>query len=263
MGRTLKLTVEYDGTDFCGYQTQGKGERTVQSVLAEALATLSPREELTLYGAGRTDTGVHALGQVVSFCTESRLPIDRWAIALNSLMPPDLSVARAEEAPEGFHARFSARQRHYGYFIWTRRTRSALWGRYSLHYRRPLEIEVMRDAAKRLIGIHDFASFARGGGNPGMSTVRELRRLSVRRVSNGLLISATATGFLRTMVRNLVGALISVGSGDLPSDTLAEILLMRDRSRNPIPPAAPHGLCLLRVDYSPELLTLEKQNADL
>ena len=247
--RILKLTVEYDGTDFCGYQAQGKGERTVQSVLAEALATLSPREELTLYGAGRTDTGVHALGQVVSFQTESGLPIDRWAIALNSLLPPDISIARAEEASEGFHARFSARQRHYRYLIWTRRTRSAVWGRYSLHYRRPLEIVTMREAAKLLIGTHDFASYARGGGNPGMTTVRDLRRLSVHRFSNGLLISATATGFLRTMVRNLAGALITVGAGDLPPEALTEILNLRDRSRNPIPPAAPHGLCLLRVDY--------------
>ena len=247
--RILKLTVEYDGTDFCGYQAQGKGERTVQSVLAEALATLSPRETLTLFGAGRTDTGVHALGQVVSFQTESGLPIDRWAIALNSLLPPDISIARAEEAPEGFHARFSARQRHYRYFIWTRRTRSAVWGRYSLHYRRPLEIEAMREAAKLLIGTHDFASYARGGGNPGMTTVRDLRRLSVHRFSSGLLISATATGFLRTMVRNLAGALITVGAGDLPPEALTEILNLRDRSRNPIPPAAPHGLCLLRVDY--------------
>jgi len=247
--RTLKLTIEYDGTDFCGYQSQGKGERTVQSVLAEGLSHLSPREDLILYGAGRTDTGVHALGQVVTFQTQSVLPIERWAIALNSLMPPDIAVAQAEEVPEGFHARFSARQRHYGYYLWTRRTRSALWNRYSLHYRRPLDVDAMRSAAGLLIGKQDFASFARGGGNPGMSTVRDLRRLSVRRVTNGLLITATATGFLRTMVRNLVGALITVGTGEMQAELLTEILELRDRSRNPIPPAAPHGLCLLRVDY--------------
>ncbi len=247
--RTLKLTVEYDGTDFCGYQSQGKGERTVQSVLTEALTTLTPREALTLQGAGRTDTGVHALGQVVSFVTESHLPIDRWAIALNSLMPPDISIARAEEASEGFHARFSARQRHYGYLIWTRRTRSAVWGRYSLHVRRPLDVARMRAAASLLVGTNDFASYARRGGNPGKTTVRDLRRLSVRPVANGLLVTATANGFLRTMVRNLTGALLSVGAGDLPPETLTEILDLRDRARNPIPPAAPQGLCLLRVDY--------------
>ena len=102
--RTLKLTVEYDGTEFSGFQRQGQGERTVQSVLEAALGQLSPREEILLHGAGRTDIGVHALGQVVSFATENVLPLERWAIALNSMLPPDVAVAKAEEAEEGFHA---------------------------------------------------------------------------------------------------------------------------------------------------------------
>lgn len=247
--RTLKLTVEYDGTEFSGYQRQGQGERTVQSVLEEALHSLVPREDLMLYGAGRTDLGVHALGQIVSFQTESGLPLERWAIALNSLLPPDAAIAKAEEAAPEFHARFSAKQRTYSYLIWTRRTRSALWGRYSLHYRGDLDVERMREAAKLLVGTHDFAAFARYGGNPGRTTVRDLRRLSVRRVPNGLLVTATANGFLRAMVRNLVGGLLAVGSGKTEAETLTEILATRDRVLNPIPPAAPQGLCLLRVDY--------------
>ena len=247
--RRLKLTVEYDGTDFRGYQVQGKGERTVQSVLGEAVSTLLPREEVILHGAGRTDVGVHALGQVVSFETESALPIERWAIALNSMLPPDLAVAQAEEAMPDFHARFSARQRTYGYLIWTRRTRSALWGRYSLHCRRPLDVGLMRQAATALVGTHDFASFARAGGNPGRTTTRDLRRLSVRQMRNGFLVTVTATGFLRSMVRNIVGGLVTVGAGDLPPVALEEILALRDRALNPIPPAMPQGLCLLRVDY--------------
>jgi len=247
--RTLKLTVEYDGTEFSGYQRQGQGERTVQSVLEETLKRLVPREDITLYGAGRTDIGVHALGQVVSFQTESSLPLERWAIALNSLLPPDVAIAKAEEAAPEFHARFSAKQRTYGYLIWTRRTRSAIWGRYSLHYRGDLDVDLMRQAAQPLVGVHDFAAFARYGGNPGRTTVRDLRRLSVRRVPNGLLVTATANGFLRTMVRNLVGGLIAVGSGKAQIETLEEILVTRDRVRNPIAPAAPQGLCLLRVDY--------------
>ena len=247
--RRLKLIVEYDGTDFRGYQVQGKGERTVQSVLAEAVSTLVPREDIVLHGAGRTDVGVHALGQVVSFETGSTLPIDRWAIALNSLLPRDMAVARAEEASPDFHARFSARQRTYGYLIWTRRTRSAIWGRYSLHCRRPLDVALMRQAAAPLIGAHDFASFARAGGNPGRTTTRDLYKLSVRRMRNGLLVRVTANGFLRSMVRNLVGGLIAVGGGELEPTVLEEILLRCDRALNPIPPAAPQGLCLLRVDY--------------
>lgn len=247
--RTLKLTVEYDGTEFSGYQRQGQGERTVQSVLEETLKRLVPREDITLYGAGRTDIGVHALGQVVSFQTESRLPLERWAIALNSMLPPDVAIANAEEAAEDFHARFSAKQRTYGYLIWTRRTRSALWGRYSLHYRGELDINLMRRATLPLVGVHDFAAYARYGGNPGRTTVRDLRRLSVRRVTNGLLVTATANGFLRTMVRNLVGGLVAVGSGKVPVETLEEILATCDRVRNPIAPAVPQGLFLRRVDY--------------
>ena len=247
--RRLKLTVEYDGTDFHGFQVQGKGERTVQSVLEEAVSRLVPREEILLHGAGRTDIGVHALGQVVSLETESALPIERWAIALNSLLPPDVSVARVEEADLGFHARFSATQRTYGYLIWTRRTRSAIWGRYSLHLRRPLDIALMRQAALPLIGAQDFASFARAGGNPGRTTTRDLKTLKIRRVRDGVLVTVTANGFLRTMVRNLVGGLVAVGTGQMPPTALEEILDLRDRSRNPIPPAVPQGLFLWRVDY--------------
>ena len=249
MARKLKLTLEYDGTEFRGFQAQGKGERTVQSVLAMAVATLSPREQVILNGAGRTDVGVHALGQVVSFETESALPIERWAIALNSLLPRDMAVASVEEAAPGFHARFSARRRTYGYLIWTRRTRSALWGRYSLHYRRPLDIALMRQAALPLVGTHDFASFARAGGDPGRTTVRDLHRLSVRRTQNGLLVTVTANGFLRSMVRNIVGGLVAAGAGDILPATLEELLAQGDRALNPIPPAVPQGLCLLRVDY--------------
>lgn len=247
--RTLKLTIEYDGTEFHGYQRQGQGERTVQSVLEEALHSLVPRDEIALHGAGRTDIGVHALGQVVSFQTESALPIERWAIALNSLLPPDVSVAQAEEAEPGFHARFSATQRTYGYLIWTRRTRSAIWSRYSLHHRGELDIDLMRRATLPLVGVHDFAAYARYGGNPGRTTVRDLRRLSVRRTRHGLLVTAVASGFLRTMVRNLVGGLVAVGSGKVPIETLEEILETRDRVKNPIAPAVPQGLFLWRVDY--------------
>jgi len=249
MARKLKLTLEYDGTDFRGFQAQGKGERTVQSVLAAAVATLSPREQVILHGAGRTDVGVHALGQVVSFETESVLPTERWAIALNSLLPRDIAVASVEEAAPDFHARFSARRRTYGYLIWTRRTRSALWGRYSLHCRRPLDAALMRQAAAPLVGTHDFAAFARAGGDPGRTTVRDLHRLSVRRMQNGLLVTVTANGFLRSMVRNLVGGLVAAGAGDIPPETLKEILARGDRALNPIPPVVPQGLCLLRVDY--------------
>ena len=247
--RTLKLTVEYDGTDFAGYQKQGQGERTVQAVLQQAVQRLIPEPEIVLHAAGRTDTNVHALGQVVSFQTESRLPIERWSIALNSLLPGDLAIAKAEDAPDGFHARFSACSRTYAYLIWTRRTRSALWGRYSLHIRRPLDVSLMRQAAHPLIGTHDFAAYARSG-DPGPTTVRDLQRLSVRPLSDGkIVVVAQASGFLRSMVRNLVGVLVSVGAGDRPPTFAEEILATRDRTRNPCAPAVPQGLCLWKVNY--------------
>ena len=252
--RTLKLTVEYDGTDFCGYQTQGQGERTVQTALAQAVRTIT-RGDVTLNAAGRTDTGVHALGQVVSFRTEARIPTERLAIALNSVLPRDIAVASAEDAPDDFHARFSARRRTYVYLLWTRRTRSALWGRYSLHVRRPLDVDVMRTAGRALIGAHDFAAFAKTGGDPGPTTVRDVQALTLRRLGQGggrdglLMVRVTAGGFLRSMVRNIVGALLEVGVGDLPPEAVASILATRDRTHNPCAPAAPHGLCLLRVDY--------------
>jgi len=247
--RNLKLTIEYDGTEFTGYQSQGKGERTVQSVLQEAVEKVV-NHPVVLQGAGRTDTGVHALGQVVSFKTTGRVPTGRVAIAVNSVLPPDLAVASAEEVPLDFHARFSARSRSYGYLVWTRRTRSALWGRYSLHVKRTVDIDRMRIAAEMLKGNQDFAAFAKTGGSPGPSTVRDLQRLSVRRLSEGrILFVVTANGFLRSMVRNIVGVLLEVGVGDLEPSAVQEILDTRDRVANPVAPAAPHGLCLLKVEY--------------
>jgi tRNA pseudouridine38-40 synthase len=246
----LKLTVEYDGTDFRGFQSQGQGNRTVQSVLAEAIQPIVGLESLTLHAAGRTDTGVHALGQVISFNTTCALPIERWAIAINSLLPRDVAVAHAEEAASGFHARFSARSRTYRYAIWTRRTRSALWDRYSMHVRRPLNIGEMREAASSLIGMHDFAAYKRAGGNPGPTTIRAVRRLSIRQLPSGLvLVTVSANAFLRAMVRNIVGVLIEIGKGDLAPAAAQEILATRDRTQNPCAPAAPHGLCLWRVEY--------------
>jgi tRNA pseudouridine38-40 synthase len=241
--------VEYDGTDFSGYQSQGQGERTVQSVLGTAVARVV-NHPVTLHAAGRTDTGVHALGQVVSFVTTGSIPAERMAIALNSNLPRDLAVARADEAQPGFHARFSAKSRTYVYTVSRRRTRSAIWGRYSLHFRRALNVPLMRECAAGLTGTHDFASFAKTGGSPGPTTVRTLTRLSIRSgAGDRLYFVVTANGFLRSMVRNLVGALLDAGAGDVPSDLIRELLARPDRVENPCAPAAPHGLCLWRVDY--------------
>lgn len=247
--RTLKLTVEYDGTDFCGYQSQADGVRTVQSIIADALGQLN-MAPVKLIGAGRTDTGVHAIGQVVSVQVSGAVPTGRVAIALNRVLPSDASIVDAKDVDPAFHARFLAKNRTYCYTVWTRRTRSALWGRYSLHWKRPLDIALMRQAAQCLVGKLDFVSFAKAGGSPGPTTVRDVKRIAIRQMSDGrIVLIITANGFLRSMVRNIVGLLLAVGAKDLPPSSVVEILALRDRSKNPIAPAAPHGLCLLRVDY--------------
>jgi tRNA pseudouridine38-40 synthase len=246
--RTLKLIVEYDGTDFCGYQSQGRGERTVQSVLQAAIESIVCHP-VTLHAAGRTDTGVHALGQVVSLKTTSALPIERVAIAVNSRLPNDLAVAGAHEAGPRFNARFSAVARTYLYVVLQRRTRSAIWGRYSMHVRRELAVPAMRAAAARLIGAHDFAAFARSGGNPGPTTVRRLDRIAIRQSGDRIYFVITANAFLRSMVRNIVGALIDIGTGEIDPDRVAGLLEAGGRAENPCAPAAAHGLCLWRVHY--------------
>ncbi|HEX5322732.1 MAG TPA: tRNA pseudouridine(38-40) synthase TruA [Capsulimonadaceae bacterium] len=248
--RNIKLTLEYDGTDFAGFQTQGKGERTVQTTLERAVSSLTG-EEASVTVAGRTDAGVHARGQVVNFRTASSIPVDRIAIALNGILPRDISVRNAKEAGDKFHARFSARQRTYVYLIWTEPERSALWGRFALHEPRELNLPAMTQAANGLVGSRNFGAFANAGGEPGSTLVRDLRRLDIRTIKLGSMVGVvvTANAFLRAMVRNLVGALVTVGRGEMTIEELTAVSQAEDRTSNPCPTAPAHGLCLLRVDY--------------
>jgi tRNA pseudouridine38-40 synthase len=247
--RTLKLIVEYDGTDFCGYQAQRDGVRTVQSTLQEAVQAVMPGP-WTLYAAGRTDTGVHGVGQVVSFTGRGAIPTERLARALNGNLSADVAVVRATEESPGFHARFSAVSRTYIYLISTAPTRSAIWSRYSYHVPQLLDFAAMQKAADTLVGIHDFAAYARSGGDPGPTTIRDLTGFRLRRVGRDkIALVLTANGFLRSMVRNLTGAVLEVGLGKLAQTAPLEILETRDRIQNPVPPLPPQGLCLLRVDY--------------
>jgi tRNA pseudouridine38-40 synthase len=246
----LKLVIEYDGTEFAGFQLQGKGERTVQGVLEQTLKRLSG-DPIVIHGAGRTDSGVHALGQVVHFDTSWKMPVDRMARVLNGALPNDLSVRSSMEVGADFHSRFSAKQRTYCYLIWTKPQRSAIWCRYALHEGRLLDIDAMRTAALALKGSRDFVSFASAGGSSRNGTVREVRTFSVRDIAGGrfILFRITANGFLRSMVRNLIGGLRSVGLGEISPRDLTNIADRADRSLNPCAAVAPNGLCLWRVDY--------------
>ncbi|MDR3709977.1 MAG: tRNA pseudouridine(38-40) synthase TruA [Capsulimonadaceae bacterium] len=248
--RRIKLILEYDGTGYAGFQRQAKGERTIQGTLEEALASIAGHP-VGVVAAGRTDCGVHARGQVVHFDLRGRIPSNRIAIAANSALPRDIAVRTAEEVGPGFHARFSASQRTYVYLIWNDGQRSALWGRFATWERYALDLDAMRDAAGLLTGIRDFAPFANAGGDPGSTTVRDLRRLRVRQLGRGPLIAieATANGFLRSMVRNIVAVLIAAGKHEVSGVDVAAIAGAARRDLNRCETAKPEGLCLLRVDY--------------
>jgi tRNA pseudouridine38-40 synthase len=224
---TLRLTVEYDGTNFSGFQWQ-PAVRTVASVLEAALSRLLA-ERVKLTAAGRTDAGVHASGQVVSFCTASAFPFDRLAAALNSLLPEDLSVRETTVVERGFSARFSARERTYLYAIRNRHARSALLARYAHLVVYPLDLAAMRAAAGYLVGTHDFRSFC-GTLPDGGSTLRTVARLEIEPCGELVRIAVTADGFLHHMVRAIVGTLLECGRGRRAPGELRAILAARDRS---------------------------------
>lgn len=241
-----RLLVEYDGTDFAGFQFQGGGNRTVQGCLEAALSKLGGGP-IRVHGAGRTDAGVHASGQVVHFDATWTLPTERLAEAVFPHLPNDLAVKRAEVAEAGFHARFDATRRTYRYVVLNRIAPSALLARFSLHERRPLNVDAMRAAAGELIGSHDFAAFGTAHG-PSGSTVRRVDRIAVRTQRDCVLIVVTGNAFLRQQVRSFVGTLLQAGRGKLDPSGVREIRESRERARCPaVAPA--RGLCLVRVDY--------------
>jgi tRNA pseudouridine38-40 synthase len=248
MMRRFKVTIEYDGTDFAGFQYQA-GERSVQAELERALERLTG-QRARVHGAGRTDAGVHALGQVISFEAETRIPLEKLPSAMNSALPPDVRAVRAEEATARFHARFSALSRAYVYVILHRAQPSALFGRYTCHYPHPLDLQAMQTGAELLVGKRDFAAWANESREV-HSTVREVYRCTVRRRGPFVLIYVEANAFLRGMVRNIAGTLLQVGSGKRAPEEMAEIT--RSLQRTQAGPSAPaKGLCLVRVRYEEE-----------
>ncbi len=242
---TFKLTLEYDGTDFAGWQTQGEGQRTVQSELMRALEEIA-RGPVRLMGAGRTDAGVHAEGQVASAAFETRLDGEVLRRALNAKLPADVAVLSAELMPDGFDARRAARGKRYRYQIWNSEVPSPLRARTFHRVREPLTLPAMRDAAGRVRGCHDFASF-RGAGSAVKTNVRTLSQLEITGEAGGeIRFTFEGDGFLRHMVRNLVGTLLEVGAGRRPPAWVVEVLAARDRRRaGPTAPAC--GLTLERV----------------
>jgi tRNA pseudouridine38-40 synthase len=265
---TFKITLAYDGTDFVGWQRQASGT-SVQGLLEGALRELDERD-VTVTGAGRTDAGVHALGQVAAFTIHRALPGDAVVRALNARLPDAVRVLCADEVPPTFHPRFGAREKTYRYRIWTGDVISPFECRYAWHVIGPLNIDAMRAAARLLEGRHDFAAFQAAGSSVAttereivvshLSTTEDTEgktfsrtglNLCVPRALRGgevIVYDVTGTGFLRYMVRTIVGTLVEIGRGRQSVDWMSRVLASRDRAAAG-PTSPPEGLFLVSVAY--------------
>jgi tRNA pseudouridine38-40 synthase len=241
---TLRLTVEYDGTEFCGFQWQPE-VRTVAGVLEDALSPLFAAP-VKVTGAGRTDSGVHASGQVVSLTAERTFPLERLPLAVNSSLPSDCSIREADVAEPGFSARFAALERTYVYAILNRKERDALLARYAWHVGRPLDLDAMRAAAAPLVGTHDFRSFATLA--PDQSSTRTVRRLAIEALGERIRIEIAADGFLHHMVRTIVGTLVECGTGRREPGEMEPVLQACERQAAGATAPA-QGLFLAGVRY--------------
>jgi tRNA pseudouridine38-40 synthase len=243
--RNIKLVLSYDGTDFFGWQRQ-PDRRTVQQVLEEAIGQLTGVESTT-NASGRTDAGVHAIGQVVHFHTASRHAPEVFVKALNATLPRDVRVLKADEVPQAFHATLDAVTKLYRYVIDNGRIADPFQTRYSNHVYQPLDVAAMNRAAGFLKGRHDFHSFETHWPNR-TSSVRTITHIAVSKMNQFVSVDVEADGFLYNMVRAITGTLILVGIGKWPEERVAEVLQAEDR-REAGPTAPPQGLFLVRVRY--------------
>ena len=243
----IALGIEYDGSGFCGWQTQPSG-CAVQNALDAALSQIAAHPVQTQC-AGRTDAGVHALEQVVHFDPSTQRPVSAWVRGVNTLLPPTIAVRWGREVPQEFHARYSARGRAYVYLLRNRPPRPGLLHAHLGWHHRPLELDRMRAAARCLLGTHDFSAF-RAAECQARSAIKELRRAQIERHGDLIVFDFAADAFLHHMVRNLVGCLVQVGNGSRPPEWLRDVLDGRDRARA-APTFPAQGLYLTGVDYDP------------
>jgi tRNA pseudouridine38-40 synthase len=237
--------LEYDGTGYAGWQTQ-PGQTTIQATLEAALLRLT-QETISVVGAGRTDAGVHAQGQVVSFRSNRDLPLHEWRRGLNAHLPQDIAVQSAEIVADDFHARYSAKRKRYDYRILHRQDRSALDRHRAWHIYGPLRLDAMREAAAFLVGKQDFASF-QGHPTDTKDTMCDLRQVDLVQEGPLILVQFVGDRFLKQMVRSIVGTLVEIGQGKRPPQAMKAILAAKDR-RSAGYTAPPQGLYLMRVDY--------------
>lgn len=246
MKKTFKLTVQYDGTDYHGWQRQ-PGFATVQGEIEKRLGMIAD-QPVIIEGSGRTDAGVHAFGQVASFSLDTKLVADDFFRALNGLLPYDICITECIEVNQGFHARFDAVGKTYRYCILNRILRDPFRRKYLWHIQRKLDLDAMKKAAEYFVGEHDFRSFE-NAGSPRLHTVRHITSAVFNEFDDGMLhFEVSANGFLQNMVRNIMGTLVDVGMRRTRPAMIREIINAKDRTKAG-PTAPPTGLFLLRVYY--------------
>ena len=244
--RNIKLLIEYDGTNYLGWQVQPKGS-TIQGILEEKIGLLTG-EPVRLFGSGRTDSGVHALGQVAHFKTQSQMDIRTMQKALNSLLPPDIVIQKLEEVHVDFHARKHSKSKVYEYRILNRNLRSAFHREYVWYIPQKLNFTEMKKATRSLLGERDFFAF-RSVGSPTRTTIRRVMRAEWKRERDGSIrFEIEANGFLKQMVRSIVGTLVEIGKGRMDAAEFGKILESKDR-RKAGPTAPARGLFLKEVKY--------------
>lgn len=260
MQLNIKLILEYEGTNYHGWQSQaGSGRTTVQETVERAIREVT-LEEVDLCSSGRTDAGVHAFGHVANFITTMTMPPEAWAPALNHLLPSDIRVLRSEEVSLDFHARYSASGKTYKYVILNRHAPSALHRNRAWHVPKKLNIPAMKRAAKYLLGTHDFSAF-RASACGAKSPVRSIKTLMIKKSGDFIEILLTADAFLQHMARNIAGTFVEVGLGRFKPEEVKRILAIKDR-RLAGKTAPPQGLYLVEVYYKKKIQrTAKKQRA--
>lgn len=243
--KKVAFELSYDGTRYAGFQRQ-PNHITIQSELERALSGIA-KEPITIYGSGRTDAGVHALGQVVHFSTNLNIPREKWPLAIKNFLPEDIIVRRAFEVSEDFHARFDAIGKWYRYQIDQGPVPNVFTRRYSYHYPYSFDIELVKQAIPILTGTHDYSAFCASGTSVG-DKVRTVYKIEVTVEGDLFKFDFHGSGFLYNMVRILTGTLLEVGNGKIPVEAIPQILTSKDRNQAGVTAPA-HGLTLMKVDY--------------
>ena len=243
--RNIKLIIEYDGKDFNGWQKQ-PNKLNIQGEIERAIEGVT-KEKVELYASGRTDAGVHAFGQVANFKTNSNIPIEKMATAINSQLKYSIRIKKAEEVEENFHSRYNCKEKTYMYIINNEEQASAIFRNMEYHFPKKLDIEKMQKAAKYFEGEHDFSAF-KSSGTSSKSSVRKIYNADVSTYNGRIIIKLTGNGFLYNMVRIIAGTLLEVGMGAIKPESIKEIIEDKDRKKagKTLPP---HGLYLVKVEY--------------